>query len=137
MEDNTEDFELELIRKRMRELGLKEGKDFNIVTTSQRKGGVIDAQDQLDLAKVKRELNEVIGLADERRRFYTDDLLREAKDLGRQVDRIIKFVHAYYTGGAQTFVNPDNAELVSANYEVRAFAAAILNGPAKPEPEDG
>ena len=74
---------------------------------------------------------------DERRRFYTDDLLREAKDLGRQVDRIIKFLEAYYTGDAQTFVNPDNGELVSASYEVRAFAAALLNGPAKPEPEDG
>ncbi|KKK63266.1 hypothetical protein LCGC14_2996030 [marine sediment metagenome] len=73
---------------------------------------------------------------DERRRFYTDDLLREAQDLGRQLDRITKFLRAYYTGDAQTFVNPDNGELVSASYEVRAFAAAILNGPAKPEPEE-
>lgn len=73
---------------------------------------------------------------DERRRFYTDDLLREAQDLGRQLDRIAKFLTAYYTGNAQTFVNPDNGELVSANYEVRAFAAAILHGPAKPEPEE-
>ena len=74
---------------------------------------------------------------DERRRFYTGDLLREAQELGRQLNRITKFLQAYYTGEAQTFVNPDNGELVSANYEIRAFAAAILQGPAKPEPEDG
>ena len=77
---------------------------------------------------------------DARRRFYTNDLLREAQELGRQVNRITKFLEAYYTGGAQTFVNPDNGELVSANYEVRAFAAAILYGPAaptNPDPEDG
>ena len=67
---------------------------------------------------------------DARRRFYTDDLLEEAQELGRQLDRITKFLEAYYTGDAQTFVNPDNGELVSANYEVKAFAAAILHGPA-------
>ena len=67
---------------------------------------------------------------DARRRFYTDDLIREAQELGRQLDRITKFLGAYYTGDAQTFVNPDNGELVSANYEVKAFAAAVLRGPA-------
>ena len=64
MEDNIEDFELKLVRKRMRERGFIEGEDFNIVTTSQRKGRVMDIYDQL--AKAKRELNEVIGLADGR-----------------------------------------------------------------------
>lgn len=55
----------------------------------------------------------------------------------KRLDRVIKFVEAYPAGDAKTFVNPDNGELISANDEVRAFASAILNGPATPQPGDG
>lgn len=44
-------------------------------------------------------------------------------------ERIEKFCNAYYSGDCLTFVNPDNGELVSANYEVRAFAVALMRGP--------
>ncbi len=52
-------------------------------------------------------------------------------------EAVEKFCTAYYAGDALTFVNPDNGELVSATYEVRAFAAALLRGPlanARAEP---
>lgn len=49
--------------------------------------------------------------------------------------KITKFLEAYYTGAAQTFVNPDSGELVSACYHVRSFAAAILRGPTPKRPD--
>jgi hypothetical protein len=43
--------------------------------------------------------------------------------------RVERFLMAYYTGDACTFVNPDNGELISATYEARALANACLRGP--------
>ena len=64
---------------------------------------------------------------DERRRFYTQDLLDEAHELAHQLGTVVKFCESYYHGDAKTFANPDNDELLPASYEVRAFAAAILH----------
>jgi len=44
--------------------------------------------------------------------------------------RVRKFLHAYATGAAMTFVNPQTGKLVSATSEARALADACLEGPA-------
>ena len=63
---------------------------------------------------------------DERRRFYTQDLVDEANELAAQLGTVVKLCEAYYCGDAKTFANPDNDELLTATYEVRAFARAVL-----------
>ena len=47
--------------------------------------------------------------------------------------RVRKFLHAYATGQATTFVDPDTGQLVSATKEARALANACLEGPAVTE----
>lgn len=72
-----------------------------------------------------------------RQHYYTKDILKEAQEMMQLIRRAREFLNVYYTGDAQTFVDPDNGKLVSANYEVRAFAAAILAGLASDDPPEG
>ena len=44
--------------------------------------------------------------------------------------RTLKFLQAYATGRALTFVDPNTGKLVTANSEARALANACLEGPA-------
>ena len=44
-------------------------------------------------------------------------------------ERVRKFLTAYISESAMTFVDPATGDLVTAGPEVRAFALAVINGP--------
>lgn len=64
------------------------------------------------------------------------ELKHELAVADHKLHRIQKFCLEYYHCRCGNFANPDNGELVSANYEVRAFANAILRGPLTSHPDD-
>lgn len=65
-----------------------------------------------------------------------DELLERARQVESRLNRVLKFLHAYRSGHALTFVDPRTGQLVTTNYEARALADACLEGPALPSEED-
>ena len=85
------------------------------------------------MSRLQHHIEQAIAAHEAGHRNLTADHLAAASiaasTAAEQLRRIEKFVHAYWMADALTFVNPDNGELVSATYEVRAFASALLRGP--------